>query len=82
MERRFSSLSALSAQLDRLAVDSSAKIAVGMASIAHGTRLSIQKVFGDEELLEALTESTVAQKTQMGYSDPEAPLIATGALRA
>ena len=42
---------------------------------------SIRTTIGDLNELAPLADSTIAQKAQMGYDQPEAPLIATGELR-
>ena len=57
------------------------EINAGLAAVAQNTHRHAHRIFGDDEKLQELAASTVADKSAKGYDHPEDPLVATGEMR-
>jgi len=80
--REFAGLGAFAAFTEGLAVEADKVFYTGLGPVAENIKKHAVAVVGDESKLKPLAPSTIADKEAKGYQFPDAPLIATGEMRA
>jgi hypothetical protein len=82
MTRRLKSPSQIPEIFALLAAESDATLVLITEGVLETTRFSIEETFGKTPPLAPLQQSTIDEKSEAGYPDPEAPVVASGAARA
>jgi phage gpG-like protein len=77
----FRSLEEFASFLARHVGENKPMLEAAVGAMAKNLHKKAHDVFGDLDKLQQLAASTIKQKENNNYSDPEAPLVATGELR-